>query len=80
MVDLQSERNIGDCNSKTWMPWISGNGAPIRIEVLQVDIVTDFQFFIDLPGAVLSQVDSLFFVCGNNILLGGSLIACKTLP
>ena len=33
-----------ETHGKTWMQWISSNGAPIRIEVLQVDIVTDFQF------------------------------------
>ena len=36
---------VMETHGKTWMQWISSNGAPIRIEVLQVDIVTDFQFF-----------------------------------
>ena len=34
-----------ETHGKTWLQWISSNGAPIRIDVLQVDIVTDFQFF-----------------------------------
>ena len=37
---------VMETHGKTWMQWISSNGAPIRIEVLQVDVVPDFHFFI----------------------------------